>query len=166
MMGSNKGKSGITLIAPNCTLVGDMYFGDQLLVFGLINGCIHDLTEGGGKATVTISERGRVEGDIRVPNVVVNGEVLGDIHSAKHVVLDAKAQVTGNVYYNTIEMVKGSWVDGNLVHVGDAVVPDPVSRDPVSRDPVVGDPVKNEQPIAEPDLTPSPQLSKMKSELV
>ncbi len=165
MMGLNKGKSGITLIAPNCTLVGDVYFGDQLLVFGLINGCIHDSSEGAGKATVTISERGRVEGDIRVPNVVVNGEVLGDIHSAKHVVLDAKAQVTGNVYYNTIEMVKGSWVDGNLVHVG-AVVPDPVNRDAVDRDPVDRDPVKNEQPVAEPDLKPSPLLSTMKSELV
>lgn len=157
MMGSKKGKkeSGITLIAPNCTMVGDLYFSDQLLVFGLIKGNIHDSTEGGGKAIVTISERGRVEGDIKVPNVVVNGEVLGDIHSAKHVVLDAKAEVTGDVYYNTIEMVKGSWVDGNLVHVRDAVVREPVDRDPV----------ENAQPVAEPTAKASPQLATMKGEL-
>jgi cytoskeletal protein CcmA (bactofilin family) len=52
-----------------------------------------------------------------VPNVIVNGKVFGDIYSDKHVELAAKAEIQGNVYYNLIEMVKGSKVDGNLVHL-------------------------------------------------
>ena len=64
-----------------------------------------------------VSEKGRVVGEIRAPSVVVNGKVYGDIHSDKHVELAAKAEVKGNVYYNLIEMVMGSKVDGNLVHV-------------------------------------------------
>lgn len=110
-----KGKSGITLIAENCTLSGNVHFSDELSVNGVIQGDV--IAEPGSKAKVTVSERGRVEGDIRVPNIVVNGEVDGNIYSDKHVELAAKACIKGNVYYHLIEMVMGSRVDGNLVHV-------------------------------------------------
>ena len=53
---------------------------------------------------------------LRVPNVVVNGKVVGDIYADKHIELAAKAEIKGNVFYNTIEMVMGSRVDGKLVH--------------------------------------------------
>jgi cytoskeletal protein CcmA (bactofilin family) len=96
-------------------LSGDIHFSDQLLVNGTVNGNIY--AEAGSKALVTVSEKGRVSGDIRVPNVVVNGKVSGDIHSDKHVELSAKAEIVGNVYYSLIEMVMGSRVDGSLVHV-------------------------------------------------
>jgi cytoskeletal protein CcmA (bactofilin family) len=43
--------------------------------------------------------------------------VQGDVRSAKHIELAAKATVVGNVYYNLIEMVMGSEVNGKLMHV-------------------------------------------------
>ena len=52
-----------------------------------------------------------------MPNVIVNGKVIGDIRSDKHIELAAKAEVQGNVYYHLIEMVEGSRVDGHLVHL-------------------------------------------------
>ena len=112
-----RSESGITLVATNCELVGDVHFSDQLLVNGIIKGNI--FAQAGSKAVVTISEKGRVRGEIRVPNVIVNGNVFGDIRSDKHIELAAKAEVKGNVYYNLIEMVKGSRVDGNLLHLQD-----------------------------------------------
>jgi len=115
MFGKKKSEAGITLIANNCELSGDIHFSDQLLVNGTVKGNIY--AEAGSKALVTVSEKGRVSGDIRVPNVVVNGKVRGDIHSDKHVELSAKAEIVGNVYYSLIEMVMGSRVDGSLVHV-------------------------------------------------
>jgi cytoskeletal protein CcmA (bactofilin family) len=115
MFGKKKSEAGITLIANNCELSGDIHFSDQLLVNGTVNGNI--FAEAGSKALLTISEKGRVSGDIRVPNVVINGKVAGDIHSDKHVELSAKAEIVGNVYYSLIEMVMGSRVDGSLVHV-------------------------------------------------
>jgi len=111
----SRGESGVTLIANNCEVAGDVHFSDHLLINGTIKGDI--FAQPGSKAIVTISEKGRVKGDIRVPNVIVNGKVFGDIHSDKHVELAAKAEIKGNVYYNLIEMVMGSRVDGNLVHV-------------------------------------------------
>jgi cytoskeletal protein CcmA (bactofilin family) len=115
MFGKKKSEAGITLIASNCELSGDIHFSDQLLVNGTINGNVY--AKAGSKALVTVSEKGRVTGDIRAPNVVVNGQVSGDIHSDKHVELSAKAEIVGNVYYSLIEMVMGSRVDGSLVHV-------------------------------------------------
>lgn len=112
-----KAESGITLVATNCELVGDVHFSDQLLVNGVVKGNIY--AQAGSKATVTISEKGQVRGEIRVPNVIVNGKVNGDIRSDKHIELAARAEVHGNVYYNLIEMVKGSKVEGHLLHVQD-----------------------------------------------
>ena len=112
-----KHESGITLVATNCELVGDVHFSDQLLINGIVKGNIY--AQAGSKATVTISENGRVRGEIRVPNVIVNGKVCGDIRSDKHIELATKAEVKGNVYYNLIEMVMGSRVDGQLVHLQD-----------------------------------------------
>jgi cytoskeletal protein CcmA (bactofilin family) len=124
MWGSRKDirkEAGITLIANNCEVIGDVYFSDQLLVNGIVKGNIY--AREGSKASITISNRGVVRGEVRVPNIVVNGQVIGDIHSDKHVELAAKAQIQGNVYYNLIEMVMGSRVDGNLVRVDDEVTP-------------------------------------------
>ncbi|XOV85930.1 MAG: polymer-forming cytoskeletal protein [Pseudomonadota bacterium] len=118
MFGSNRrSEAGITLIADNCELTGDVHFSDQLLVNGVIKGNVY--AQEGSKALVTVSEKGQVKGEIRAPNVIVNGKVFGDIHSDRHVELAAKAEVKGNVFYNLIEMVMGSRVDGNLVHVKD-----------------------------------------------
>ena len=128
--GNNK-KSGITLVAGNCQLVGDVLFTDQLLVNGVVNGNIR--ADSGTNATLTISEKGEVRGEIRVPNVIVNGSVDGDIYSENHIELSAKAEVSGNVYYKVIEMVIGSRVDGQFVHVDGDVEKLNVSRSPKSR---------------------------------
>lgn len=117
MFKKSGGESGITLIANNCELSGDVHFSDKLLINGTVKGNIYAVE--GSKAVVTVSEKGRVKGEIRVPNVVINGKVYGDVHSDKHIELSSKAEITGNVYYNLIEMVMGSRVDGNLVHAKD-----------------------------------------------
>jgi cytoskeletal protein CcmA (bactofilin family) len=110
-------EAGITLIATNCELVGDIHFSDQLMVNGVVKGNIY--AEAGSRATLTVSEKGQVHGEIRVPNVIVNGKVVGKIRSDKHIELAARAEVHGNVYYNLIEMVKGSKVEGQFLHVQD-----------------------------------------------
>jgi len=70
----------------------------------------------GDDSVLTLSERGTIEGEVKVPNVVVNGTVIGDVHALSHVELAAQARVHGNVYYTLIEMAMGAEVNGNLVH--------------------------------------------------
>ena len=105
---------GATLIANNTRLEGDIHFSDQLLVNGEIHGNVY--AEQDSDAGLTVSAKGSVVGEIRVPNVVINGRVKGDIYAGKHVELAAEARVEGNVYYHLIEMVMGARVEGSLVY--------------------------------------------------
>ena len=113
-MARNKMDKGVTLIAANTEIAGDVKFDNQLYINGHVAGNV--LAEPGSDATVVVSEEGSVSGEIRVPNVVVNGKVDGNVYAANRVELAAKASVKGNVYYKLIEMQLGGMVDGQLVH--------------------------------------------------
>jgi cytoskeletal protein CcmA (bactofilin family) len=65
---------------------------------------------------LVLSEQGSIEGEIRVPYIVINGQVVGDIYASESVELAQHARITGNVYYNRIEVAMGAEVNGSLVH--------------------------------------------------
>jgi len=62
---------GVTLIAKNARLEGEVTFDNELYVYGQVNG---NIRAGGDKATLVIGDQGRVKGDVRAPVVVINGE--------------------------------------------------------------------------------------------
>jgi cytoskeletal protein CcmA (bactofilin family) len=113
-MARNKIDKGVTLIAANTEITGDVKFDNQLYINGHVAGNV--LADADSDATVVVSEEGSVAGEIRVPNVVVNGKIEGNVYAANRVELATKAAVKGNVYYNLIEMQLGAMVDGQLVH--------------------------------------------------
>ncbi len=116
-----------TMIAKGTVVNGDVTFEGGLLVEGIIKGNVS--AEAGTESLLRLSEAGQIEGQINVPNVVVNGKVNGDVHSTAHVELASKAIVNGNVHYHLIEMVMGAAVNGSLVHVAKAEVLPEVSLD-------------------------------------
>lgn len=107
-----------TLISRQAEVVGDLRFTGELIIEGRIKGNIYADDESG--ALIRVAECGVIEGEIWVPSVVVNGLVKGDIHSSRHLELAAKAVVMGNVFYNLIEMVMGSEVNGSLMQLARA----------------------------------------------
>jgi cytoskeletal protein CcmA (bactofilin family) len=107
---------GTTLISGECTIVGDIHFTGNLDVEGLVQGSIVALP--GSQALVRVLGKGRVEGEINAPNVVINGSVQGDVRSSRQLDLAPKGRVDGNVYYNLVEMSAGAEVNGSLSHVG------------------------------------------------
>ncbi|MEX1032497.1 MAG: polymer-forming cytoskeletal protein [Cellvibrionaceae bacterium] len=111
------GSASTTLIAKNTEVVGDIHFSGTLHIEGTLRGNVH--VKDGGDAHLDVAEHGCVEGQITVPTVRINGRVVGDVHSSKHVELAAKAEVEGNVHYKLIEMVKGAQVNGSLVYTGE-----------------------------------------------
>ena len=106
-----------TVIGQQTRLEGDIRFSGGLHVDGTVKGNI--IAEPGSDNVLTVSEKGRIEGDVQVPNLELNGAVEGDVHASERVELASHAKVTGNVYYNLIEMAMGAEVNGNLVHRGD-----------------------------------------------
>lgn len=113
----SKGTKIDTLIGQNSEVHGDIVFNGGLHVDGVIKGNV--FAEADSDSVLSLSERGHIEGEVRVPNIVLNGSVKGDVHAADHVELAEKARVVGNVYYKFIEMVRGAEVNGNLVHKDD-----------------------------------------------
>lgn len=103
-----------TLIGRHTEIIGEVRFSGGLHIDGVIKGNVVAIGE--ADAALTLSEHGRIEGEVRVPNIMLNGVVNGDVHASGRVELAAKARITGNVYYNLFEMALGAEVNGNLVH--------------------------------------------------
>lgn len=102
------------LIGMGTRVEGDVIFSGGLRIDGHVRGNI--VAEEGKPGTLVIAEQAQVEGEIRVPHVVINGSVSGPVHSSEYVELQAKANVTGDVHYNALEMQLGAVVQGRLVH--------------------------------------------------
>lgn len=101
-----------TLIAAKTHVRGEVEFEGVLHLQGRVTGNILAT----GASELDIGPQGVVEGEIKVPRIVVRGRVEGDIHCTGHIELAATAVVHGRVYYAALEMVKGAQVSGGLEH--------------------------------------------------
>lgn len=110
-----------TLIGQQTEMRGDLLFSGGLHIDGNVKGNVVALND--GSSSVVVSDRGVVEGQIRVPHVVVNGMVIGDVYAVESVELASRARITGNVYYNRLEVAMGAEVNGSLIHLEEAGVP-------------------------------------------
>jgi len=111
---SRDGQAVDTLIGPQVTIRGDLEFSGGLYVEGRIVGRV-TATEG-ERAVLVLGENGSIEGEVRAPIVMIDGRLDGDVHATDRVELAAKARVTGNVHYRTVEMHAGAQLTGRLVH--------------------------------------------------
>lgn len=101
-----------TQIGKGTTIEGDLQFTGGLLIEGVVKG---NLTAENEQATLILSEQGSIQGEVRVPNMVLNGSIDGDVFATDKVELFEKAQICGDVYYNLLEMAVGAEVNGKLV---------------------------------------------------
>lgn len=128
-----------TLISEKSEVVGNLKISGGLHIDGHVTGNIDADPESG--AVVRISDKGRVDGEIRAPHIIINGSVTGDVYSFQHIELAKKAHVNGDLYYSMMEMVMGARVSGKVVHQ-ESVEPKKASA-PVTK------------PAAKPDLKPA-----------
>ncbi|HIE01020.1 MAG: polymer-forming cytoskeletal protein [Candidatus Parabeggiatoa sp.] len=106
-----------SLIGQQTEIKGEIVFSGGLHIDGSIEGKITAVENSG--AVLTLSEQGTIKGDVRVPNVILNGTVIGNVYADEHIELALNARVIGNVYYNLIEMAMGAEVNGSLIHTAD-----------------------------------------------
>ena len=103
-----------TLVGQRTELRGDITFSGGLHIDGTVKGNV--VAEEGASSLLTLSEKGSIEGEVHVPNAVINGTVIGDVCVRDQLRLSANARIGGNVYYGLIEMALGAEVNGKLVH--------------------------------------------------
>jgi len=105
-----------SLIGRQTEVIGDFRFSGGLHIDGVVRGSIYADEDSG--AILTLSEHGTIEGEVRVPNIMLNGVVIGDVYASYQIELATNARVTGNVYYTLLEMAMGAEINGQLVRQG------------------------------------------------
>lgn len=105
-----------TLIGAGTTITGDISFSGGLRIDGEVNGNVHATAD--QAAALVISEQARINGEVSVAHLVINGTVVGPVVSSGFLELQGKARVTGDVQYHSIEMHLGAVVEGRMVHTG------------------------------------------------
>ena len=119
-----------TVIGVGALIEGSIHFAGGIHVDGTIHGDVSaDQDE---LSTLILSDTGLIEGDVRVPNLVLNGKIVGDVLAKGRVELAANARVTGTLYYKLLEMEMGAEVNGQLVYVEDGEVPPQLGYDDAS----------------------------------
>src|SRR5690606_22342118 len=107
-----------SLIAAGAELVGDMRFQGAVQVDGRVTGNLL-----ASEGLVRISVGGMVEGEVRAPHIVIDGEVSGDVFASSHLELGARSRVRGNLHYGLMEMAMGAQIEGRLCHMNEELRP-------------------------------------------
>ncbi|MCC6209316.1 MAG: polymer-forming cytoskeletal protein [Gammaproteobacteria bacterium] len=104
-----------TLIGQRTEIHGDIVFSGGLHIDGAIKGNIEAGND--GATNLVLSDKGSIEGEVRAPHVMIDGQVVGNIYASESIELALHARITGNVYYKRIEVAMGAEVNGSLVHL-------------------------------------------------
>lgn len=103
-----------SLIGVGTRIEGNVMFKGGLRVDGEICGNVS--AEADDASTLVLSEKARIDGEIRVSHLVVNGTVNGPVYAAESLELQANSRIKGDVHYRTLEMHLGAILEGRLVH--------------------------------------------------
>jgi cytoskeletal protein CcmA (bactofilin family) len=112
MFGKQKQPPIRTLIGEGTVITGELRFADGLRIDGEVVGDV--VAAGEGYSILVISEKARVTGKVTAGHVIINGTVVGPIHSSALLELQPRAQITGDVRYEVLEMHQGATIDGEL----------------------------------------------------
>jgi cytoskeletal protein CcmA (bactofilin family) len=103
-----------SLIGAGTTIEGNLNFSGGLRIDGQVNGNV--VAAQGKPSTLVLSEHARVNGEVNVTHLVINGSISGPVFASEYMELQSKAKVNGDVHYTTLEIQLGAIVDGCLIH--------------------------------------------------
>jgi len=110
-----------SLIGAGTVVTGDVTFSGGLRIDGEVHGNV--VAADGEPGTLVVSEQAKIDGEIRVSHVVVNGTVNGPLTANDYLELQPKARVVGDIAYRALEMHVAAVVQGRLVHVEPGTAP-------------------------------------------
>jgi cytoskeletal protein CcmA (bactofilin family) len=102
-----------TVIANGTKVHGTMQGRNGVRVAGFFEGEIN--VEG----AVWIERQGEVQGTVKAPGVIIEGQSKGDIESSEKIEVRAGGQLTGNIRCNTLAMAEGCFFQGQVKMPGE-----------------------------------------------
>ncbi len=120
------------------TIIGDVSGKENVVIDGHIEGNLNFL-----KFCVVIGKSGRVNADIAAREIVIEGEVKGDLHASELINIKPSGKVTGNIRALQVVLSQGCQFKGSVDmaeththNTGDSRSPKPTltdSKRPISR---------------------------------
>jgi cytoskeletal protein CcmA (bactofilin family) len=86
---------------------GDLRFEGSFRIDGRFIGKIDS------DSVLIIGENGKVDADIKIGNIIINGEVNGTIQAKKKVEINAKGRVIGTVITPKLAVEEGAYLEAN-----------------------------------------------------
>ena len=99
----------LSVLGSSLVFKGELVAEEDLLIQGRVEGSIkHNATN------LTIGAKGRVKADIRARNIIVQGEVQGNLYATERVVIEASARVQGDIFAPRIGLKDGAKFKGSI----------------------------------------------------
>ena len=89
----------------NTEMTGDLKFSGSFQIDGHFNGTIDS------KAVLIIGENGKVEADVKIGIIVINGEVKGNINAYQRVEINPKGRVIGTITAPHLVVKEGAYLE-------------------------------------------------------
>ena len=99
----------VSVIGPTLVFKGELSADEDLIIEGHIEGTIAH-----HRKHLTVGKQGRVKADIHASSVIIEGQLVGDIHSDGVVSLAKGADVKGDIFCARIVMQEGARFAGKI----------------------------------------------------
>ena len=104
-----------TLIGIHSVFNGDLSFEGAVRIDGRFEGNIHSEKDG----TLIVSEGAMIKGEVDVPNLVLHGDINGNVRANHSLKIGAKGVLNGDVEYTVITLAEGSAINGRCARIDD-----------------------------------------------
>lgn len=104
-----------TLIGIHSVFTGDLSFEGAVRIDGRFEGNIHSVKDG----TLIVSEGAFIKGEVNVPNLVLHGDINGDVRASHSLKIGTKGVLNGDVEYTVITLAEGSAINGRCARIDD-----------------------------------------------
>ena len=118
-----------SLLGEGAELVGELAFSHVLLVEGLVKGKVRS------EGSLMVGAKGRVEAEVDIKHVCINGEFRGVIHASDRVEINKTGRVYGDIYTPCLIIEAGAVFEGRC-NMSERTMPKPEGGSPLkSSDP-------------------------------
>lgn len=100
---------GRAVLGPSITIKGDLSGEEDLVIEGQVEGQVTFKNN-----TVTIGSSGRVQADVACKNIIVDGQVEGNLYGEELVVIRKSSHVQGNAVASRVHLEDGAIFRGSI----------------------------------------------------
>jgi cytoskeletal protein CcmA (bactofilin family) len=109
-----KFKDAETIIGAAIKVKGNFHGQGNIVIEGVLEGSLKT------DANIFIGEKARVTANVEAKDLIVNGEIRGNVRVGNYLSLGGTARIVGDIQYGEISIEKGAIINGQLISATDS----------------------------------------------